>query len=487
MGARGARIPAERKTAGMSGPGRPVQTPPARALPPAGPTVLAGFESTYLPLFGVDSVELTRHADSWTDDLDRVLDAGVRHLRYALRWQLIERQRGRYDWAETDRVLGHLRARGAVVILDLVHHTSYPDWLRDGFRDPRFGQAFVQYTEAVALRYPWLQAYTLFNEPFATLFLAGHEALWPPYDSGDAGFVRLLTSVLPALNSAAQRWRALLPDALHVWVDTAEHHSGTGASVAYAAECNDRRHVVLDLATGHDLDPARPFLARLLAAGGEDLLRLEPLTIDVLGLDYYPHSEWFYDGEVSRAPSPRPVGFAAVAQQYADRYRVPMMLTETNIRGMPSDRVSWFRHMLEQYDTALARGVPLHGVCWFPQVDSCDWDTLLALARGRADPVGVLALGADGSRQRNVFTAAWEAVVRGAGAGELPAYRFQAPNDTELVGFLPMMSHWDWRDPPRHERHDAVPTPHRGAGARATATPAEPTSLPRQRQPRRGP
>src|SRR3712207_8322277 len=54
---------------------------------------------------------------------------------------------------------------GAVPIVDLVHHTTYPDWLSDGFRGPDFGPAFVRYCEQVALRYPWLPAYTLFNEP----------------------------------------------------------------------------------------------------------------------------------------------------------------------------------------------------------------------------------------------------------------------------------------------------------------------------------
>ena len=425
-------------------------------LPPVGRTFVAGFESTYHPAAGVDALDVTGHARHGDADLAHLLGVGVRHLRFPLRWQRIEPSPGVFDWAETDRALGELRERGAVPVVDLVHHTTYPDWLSDGFRGPDFGPAMVRYAEAVACRYPWLPAYTLFNEPFATLFLSGHEALWPPYDRGIAGFRRLLMSVLPALSEAAARWRELLPAAHHVWVDTAEHHTGTGPGVAHAELCNDRRHVVLDLARGHDLDPARPFLQQLLDDGGEALLELPPLRVDVLGLDYYSHSEWYYDERGSHAPSPHPVGLAAVAEHYARRYGLPLMLTETNVRGTASDRVSWLRYTLEQYELALSRGVPLHGYCWFPHVDSADWDSLLARCAGRADPVGVLSLRADGTRETTEFTRVWARAAAGAAVDELPAYRFQPPCDAQLSGLSPHLAHWSWQDPPAHQTVPAV-------------------------------
>jgi len=422
---------------------------PIPQFPPSSSAAMIGaFETTYLPGHGVDVAEATGHDREWRPDLDRVLSSGATTLRYPLRWHRIETSPRHYDWSEPDAVLGHLAERGAHVVLDLVHHTSYPEWLDDGFRDRRFGPAFLAYAEAVAQRYPWLTSYTLFNEPFATLFLAGHEALWPPYDSGVEGFVRLLKSVLPALSQASRCWSELLPDAAHVWVDTCEHHAGTpGEPAAYAAFANDRRHVVLDLALHHDLDPARPFLRHLLEAGAEPLLELDPVRVDVLGLDYYCHSEWFYDGDGSHAPSPHPVGFAVLAEQYGRRYGLPMILSETNLRGLPTDRVSWLRYTLEQYETALARGTDLRGYCWFPYVDSCDWDSLLARPAGRADPVGVVGL----DRGRTVFTDAWEAAATGTPSSELPAYRFQPPCDRQLAGFLPQLAHWPWEDPPATE------------------------------------
>ena len=54
-----------------------------------------------------------------------------------------------------------------------------------------------------------------------------------------------------------------------------------------------------------------------------------------------------------------------------------MILGETNIRGLPSDRASWLKYALEQYEEAQSLGVQLEGFCWFPYIDSSDWDSLL--------------------------------------------------------------------------------------------------------------
>ena len=262
--------------------------------------------------------------------------------------------------------------------------------------------------------------------------------------------------MLPGLSEAARCWRDLAPGADHVWIDTCEHHQGVpGESAEYAALANDRRHVVLDLALGVHLDQERPFLREVLAAGGEDLLSLPPVTVDVLGLDYYCHSEWYYDEQGSRAPSPHPLGFAALAQQYHDRYRLPLLLSETNIRGLPSDRATWLRYMLGQYENAVAAGVPLLRFCWFPHVDSCDWDSLLARPAGRADPVGVLPQ----DREPSCFTAVWTAAACGARSAELPAYELQEPCRSQLSGYLSQMRSWPWEPPPRSSHLPPVTVP----------------------------
>jgi beta-glucosidase/6-phospho-beta-glucosidase/beta-galactosidase len=454
--------------------------------------LLAGFESTYAPFGDADGFETTRHLERWREDLTAVRHADVRDLRYPLLWHRIEPRPGSYDWRGTDAVLQHVRSLGMRPVVDLVHHTSHPAWLSEGFADPRFPAAFERFAAAVAERYPWIGAYTLFNEPFATLFLAGHEALWPPYARGTRGFLGVLRTVLPAIVRVAALYRQVLPDARHVWIDTCEHHaSATRSSRAYAELANDRRFALLDLVLGNRVDPDRPFLRDLVSHGGADLLDLHrnapPVTVDAVGLDYYVHSEWWYDEVGARAPSPAPQGLAALARQYADHYGLPLLVSETNIRGLPTDQVTWLRYVVAEYERAVADGVPLDGLCWFPHVDSCDWDSLLARGgAGRRDPVGVLAVRPDGSRQVTALTDAWAALAAGASAADLPAYRPQTPVREQIAGYAPFLTGWPWVDPPAADIVEPVRVPALASrGPVRPVPPAEPpaaAALPRSEE-----
>ncbi len=422
--------------------------------PDPGPIELIGsFESTYQPAHDVDVAETTGHVRAWRDDIELLRSCGIRRLRYPVRWHRVEAEPGSFDWAATDAVLGHLRDTGMSPIVDLVHHTSYPRWLDAGFADPRFSASYLRYVEAFARRYPWVEAYTLFNEPFATLLLCGHEAIWPPYLRGLEGFLGVVTNVLPAVAEASRACRDLLPRASHVYVDTCERHSASGPRAeAFTALANDRRFFLLDLFLGHPLDLDRPFVAQVVAAGGDELLGMAPGHVDVLGLDYYAHCQWQFDEDGGGITAgPRPVPLADLIEEYWQRYRLPCLIGETNVRGQPSDRASWLKYTLEQCEVARARGIPLHGYCWFPFVDSSDWDSLLARCTGAIDPVGVYWLDDDLARRTSSMSASYRLAAAGAPSSELPAYRFQAPVRDWLSGWLPQMAHWEWVDPPASE------------------------------------
>ena len=412
--------------------------------------IIGGFESTYLPAHDRDVLETTRHDARRASDLALLRGLGITRARYPIRWHRVEREPGTYDWADADAAMAALDDAGIAPILDLVHHTSYPQWLERGFADPRFPDAYVAWCTAVARRYPAVREYTLFNEPFSTLFLAGHEGIWPPYERGMPGFVALLRNVLPAIGEASRRVAALLPDARHVWVDTCERHTSDGSRSggAYASYANDRRFFVLDALLGGAGDLDRPFVADVLAFGGEDLLELEPARVDVVGLDYYAHSQWHFTARGGETPSPEPAPLASLIVEYAERYGRPLALTETNIRGFASDRATWLKHTLEQCEIALEAGVQVEGYCWFPVVDSCDWDSLLYRCDGNVDPVGVWWLDAELERRASSMASAYALAAGGAPARDLPAYRLRRPVADWLQGFLPQMRGWRWDDPP---------------------------------------
>jgi beta-glucosidase/6-phospho-beta-glucosidase/beta-galactosidase len=350
----------------------------------------------------------------------------VRSLRYPVRWHRVEAEPGIYDWAHTDAVLGWLHDNGMRPIVDLVHHMSIPRWLDLGFADPRFPDALLRFYEAFAQRYPWVPGYTLFNEPFTTMFLAGAEGLFPPYLRGTEGFVRLTRNVLPAVAEGSRMYRDLLPGARHV-----------------------------------HLDPRRPFLRHLAECGGEDLLAMQPGHIDVLGLDYYAHSQWRFSGPgVGAGTSPEPGRLDDLICEYHARYALPVVLGETNIRGHASDRASWFKYTLEQCENAAARGVPVEGYCWFPFIDSCDWASLLRRADRCIDPVGVFWLDESLERHESSMSRTFAMAAQGTPARNLPAYRFRRPVRDWVAGYLPQMEHWDWQEPP--DEPECTNAPHVG-------------------------
>ena len=409
---------------------------------------IGAFESTYQAAHDRDVLETTQHVKRWRDDLMLLATCQVRQLRYPLRWHRIEPEPGRFDWDHIDQVLGFMHDHGFEPIVDLLHHTSYPLWLGD-FSAPSFEDRFLRFAEAVAERYPWLPGYTVCNEPFTTFLLCGQEGVWPPHWRGLDGFIRLARNVFPAVTRASRALHELLPDADHVHVEASERHTwSTAEGEEFARRTNDRRFLLTDLLVGRSIDPERPFVQDLVAAGGEELLSVEPGHVDVLGLDYYAHNQWEWSaaGEgttLAKAPVP----LADLVTEYWERYRIPCILGETNIRGYASDRATWLKWTLEQCELARDRGADVRGYCWFPFIDSADWGSLLAECVGDVDPVGVFWLDQNLDRRPSSMSVAYALGATGSPARDLPAYRLRQPVARWLDGWLAHMSHWEWRSP----------------------------------------
>jgi beta-glucosidase len=137
--------------------------------------------------------------------------------------------------------------------------------------------------------------------------------------------------------------------------------------------------------------------------------------------------------------------------EYWERYELPVIVGETNIRGTCSDRATWLKYTLEQCERARENGVPVEGYCWFPFIDSCDWDSILCRSKACVDPVGVYWLDEELLRRPSSMSAAYAAAAQGAPASTLPAFELQPPVARWLAGWLPQMLHWDWQPSPPEE------------------------------------
>src|SRR4051812_20918642 len=160
---------------------------------------LSGFESTHIFGTGKDVLELTGHTERVEDDLRLVSKCGIDQIRYSVPWHQIERIPGTYDWSWIDRAMNKMWELGIDPILDPLHHTSFPQWLRGGFANRNFPSLYLGFVSAIAERYPWVKNYTVVNEPFVTTWFCGHEGTWYPRYRGPENFVPMMMNVAEAI------------------------------------------------------------------------------------------------------------------------------------------------------------------------------------------------------------------------------------------------------------------------------------------------
>jgi len=409
-------------------------------------------------------LELTKHTELVEDDLKLVKDCGLTQLRYSLPWHSIEKVPGVYDWSWADRAMNTLRELGIDPIIDPLHHTSFPAWLKGGFANRNFVDSYLKFCTAIAERYPWAKSYTVINEPFVTTWFCGHEGVWYPYYRGANKFVPMLMNVAEAIVKVSRMLVETLGDDVKlVHVDAAEKHRAIDEeSQPHADFSNNMRFLVHDLVLGN-VDIGHPLHEYLTRHGATEeklgSFRAEPARIDVIGLDYYSHCEleWCVNGRVW--PNQRPEGLVPTAIDYAERFRRPMMLSETNIRGYVSDRISWLKFMVEQCEQVEQKigemGLPFEGFCWYPFIDSTDWCSLVKDAKGCVDPQGIFWLDRESLRRNHselseIYTALAKGQIT---SKDIPAYHFQAPLDEALESLMPMMAHWKWQSPGLHGGH----------------------------------
>lgn len=413
------------------------------------------FESTRIHGCSVDILDTTRHTEHWRADLEMLLAAGIRTVRYPAPWHKIEPRPGVFEFEWLDGPMGFFRENGLNPVLDPAHGTSFPEWLMGGFASAHFPELYRRYVEKLAQRYPFVRQYTVFHEPLQTALFCSWTGTWYPHLRSDRSFVGMAVNIGRAICTASAALRRIHPDIVLVHIDRCEQHRMLDMeSAEWARFANERRFLMADLITGRICDGHRllPYLRangflRRYQAWFED--HAEPFH--VLGLDYSRDSEmewrWNRERQVAeiRFPPRRPAGFATIAKTYARRFGAPVILAGTNIRGTVPDRLTWLRFMEEQCRRAMDDGVDLRGFCWHPSIDSTDGSSCDTQPAQEIDPRGIWRLEPVSlARRESELSACYTALASGQLVwNELPAYRFGAPLDTELTGYLRLMSHWD--------------------------------------------
>jgi hypothetical protein len=102
------------------------------------------------------------------------------------------------------------------------------------------------------------------------------------------------------------------------------------------------------------------------------------VSFDILGANYYP---WSY-GELKKWPDgkfgtivrrARGHKIAFILRDAWQRYRMPIMITETSSTGDTRTREKWMDETLETVRALRAEGIPVIGYTWFPLFTMVDW------------------------------------------------------------------------------------------------------------------
>jgi beta-glucosidase/6-phospho-beta-glucosidase/beta-galactosidase len=344
----------------------------------------------------VDQMDVCGHYARWREDFDLLEDMGIHFLRYGPPIYRTFLGPGKYDWEFSDLTFAELRRRDITPIVDLCHF-GVPDWIGN-FQNPDFSQLFARYAADFAERYPWVQLYTPVNEMFICAAFSAKYGWWNEQLKTDRGFVTALKHIVKANVLAMTEILKRRPDAIFIQSESSEYfHADSPAAIGPAEMMNSRRFLSLDLNYGRRVDSE--MYEYLLENGMTKdeyhfFLHNRLKQHCILGNDYYYTNEHRVHANGHTEASGEVFGYTEITRQYYDRYRLPVMHTETNMREGPNgnEAVQWLWKEWASVLRLRNDGIPTVGFTWYSLTDQVDWDTALREQNGNVNPLGLYDL-----------------------------------------------------------------------------------------------
>ena len=345
----------------------------------------------------VDEFASCGHYDRWREDFDCVEEQGIRLLRYGPHLFTTFLGVDRYDWTFADHTFAELKQRGIVPIADLCHF-GVPDWIGD-FQNPEFPELFAGYAAAFARRFDWVQLYTPINEMYICAKFSALLGLWNECLTNNRAFVNALRNIVRGNILAMRAILEVRPDAIFIQSESSEHYHAVQPDQLPKAEFHNlHRYLSFDLNYGRPV--SAPMYEYLLDNGfsREDYAFFQgarPLRAHcILGNDYYATSEQWVETDGRVESTGEVLGYSEITRQYFDRYRIPVMHTETNMAqgSTGQEAIQWLRKEWANVVRVRDSGIPVVGFCWYSITDQVDWDSLLTADAGVVNPVGLYDL-----------------------------------------------------------------------------------------------
>lgn len=317
----------------------------------------------------INMLAATKHQQLVLQDYLAVQSSGIQTVRDGICWHLIEQQPGRYGFSSALPMVRAARETGMQVIWDLCHY-GWPDDL------DIFSAAFVERCADFARAFARLLAresdgiafIAPMNETSFLSWVAGEVGHFHPFAIGQGHALKrqLVRAAIAAIDAL---W-SVLPNARIVHTDPLIH-----------VMPKSRHPHVLDQS-----DAARQaqFDAWDMICGmREPELGGHPRYLDIIGLNYYPHNQWFFDGQhqhhiLYTDPHYRPLH--QLLHEVHQRYQRPLFVAETSSLGVAEP--NWLRYVCEETRAALEIGLPIEGLCLYPIVDAPDWNDHRSIHQG---------------------------------------------------------------------------------------------------------
>ncbi len=345
----------------------------------------------------VDEMEKCGHYKYWKKDFELLNDIGISVLRYGPPIHLTFIAPGKYNWSFCDTVFNELYSRNILPIVDLCHF-GVPGWIGN-FQNPDFPDLFAAYAKSFAIRYPWIQLYTPVNEMYICALFSAKYGWWNEQLTDDKAFVTALKHVVKANVLAMREILSIRKDAIFVQSESSEYyHAANPSSIGPAQIKNEERFLSLDLNYGKRVNSD---MYEYLMSNGmtkkEYHFFLENTNLRhycIMGNDYYITNEHRVYPNGGTEPSGEIFGYHVITMQYYDRYKLPVMHTETNLNqgANGNEAVKWLHKEWANVLQVRNQGVPIVGFTWYSLTDQVDWDVALRFNNGTENPLGLFDL-----------------------------------------------------------------------------------------------
>jgi len=333
------------------------------------------------------------HYDHWKKDLLLVQELGLKVLRYGLPYYNIHLGPDKYDWSFADEVMNRMKEMEITPILDLLHF-GLPGWIGN-FQNPELPVHFAKYAKAVALRYPWVRYYTPVNEIYVTAKMSAKDGVWNEQLKSDRAFVTAMKNIVAASILATHSIAECRPDVIIIQSESAEFmHEAKAEQSAEIRLMNKQRLISLDLLYAYppDADVYLYLMDNGLTREEYNwFMAGEPPGYQVMGNDYYGRNEKILKPDNSICTAEDVMGWYQITRQYYDRYKKPVMHTETNTFNA-EEAPGWLWKQWINILKMRADGVPVLGFTWYSLIDQIDWDTGLAKKNNTVNPCGLYDL-----------------------------------------------------------------------------------------------